>query len=174
MNYKRLKRHSSGATRFHNGNLAKPSYLMAKQRSPLSTMAKFQISQHMGFGVRKWTQYKKADGTTIWKRFVCSKEGWRKEQESGEDEKPKRKVKITRCGCEAMIGLKRRDDGKYVVATFISYHTHDLVSPRMRHLIKSNREVTSVNWDFCSIPYAQCRERWACKPRLHKEGCSEL
>jgi len=80
---------------------------MAKQRSPLSTMAKFQISQHMGFGVRKWTQYKKADGTTIWKRFVCSKEGWRKEQESGEDEKPKRKFKITRCGCEAVIGFKR-------------------------------------------------------------------
>ena len=41
------------------------------------------------------------------KRFVCSKEGWRKEQESGEDEKPKRKFKITRCGCEAMIGFKR-------------------------------------------------------------------
>ena len=131
-------------------------------------------AKHMGFGVRKWTQHKNIDGTAIWKRFVCSKEGWRKEQESGEDEKPKRKFKITRCGCEAMIGLKRRDDGKYVVATFISYHTHDLVSPRMRHLIKSNREVTSVNWDFCSIPYAQCRERWACKPRLHKEGCSEL
>jgi len=49
----------------------------------------------------------KIDGTAIWKRFVCSKEGWRKEQESGEDEKPKRKVKITRCGCEAVIGFKR-------------------------------------------------------------------
>ena len=30
-----------------------------------------------------------------------------------------------------------------MVAKFISGHTHDLVSPRMRHLIKSNREVIS-------------------------------
>ena len=44
MNCKRLKRHSSGATRFHNGNLAKPNYSMAKQRNPLPTIAKFQIS----------------------------------------------------------------------------------------------------------------------------------
>lgn len=35
-------------------------------------------AKHMGFGVRKWTQHKKIDGTAIWKRFVCSKEGWRK------------------------------------------------------------------------------------------------
>ena len=114
--------------------------LIAGRKEKISTEHKLSI---WDLGFANGHNTKKIDGTAIWKRFVCSKEGWRKEQESGEDEKPKRKVKITRCGCQAMIGFKRRDDGKYVVAKFISYHTHDLVSPRMRHLIKSNREVTS-------------------------------
>ena len=44
MNQKIPKRHSGGAVWFHNGNLAKHNYLMAKQRNPLLTIAKFQIS----------------------------------------------------------------------------------------------------------------------------------
>ena len=52
-------------------------------------------------------------------------------------------MKISRCGCEAMIGLKRRDDGKYVVARFILQHTHQLVSPSKRQFLRSNREVSS-------------------------------
>ena len=57
--------------------------------------------------------------------------------------KAKRNIKISRCGCEAMMGLKRQDDNKYEVVQFVQSHTHQLVSPSKRHLIRSNREVTS-------------------------------
>ncbi|XP_037468064.1 protein FAR1-RELATED SEQUENCE 5-like [Triticum dicoccoides] len=57
--------------------------------------------------------------------------------------KAKRNIKISRCGCEAMMGLKRQIDNKYKVVQFVESHTHQLVSPNKRHLIRSNREVTT-------------------------------
>ena len=50
--------------------------------------------------------------------------------------------KITRCGCEAMITVKHIKDGKYSISDFHEEHTHDFVTPRKQHLIKSNREVS--------------------------------
>jgi hypothetical protein len=65
-------------------------------------------------------------GVALWKRFVCAKQGWRKTKELNNEavKKRKRNVKISRHGCEAMIDLKTRDDGKYVVARLILQHTH--------------------------------------------------
>ena len=40
---------------FHNGNLAKPSYLMAKQQSSLLTIAKSQISRRAEGQVHGWS-----------------------------------------------------------------------------------------------------------------------
>ncbi|KAM3335062.1 hypothetical protein ACQJBY_029458 [Aegilops geniculata] len=106
-------------------------------------MAIYKIYAHeVGFSVRTWTTHKDEHGV-VWKRFVCAREGWRKVTQEEERIKPKRKFKLTRCGCEAMIGLKRQDDGKYKVARFVQSHTHQLISPSKRHLIKSNREVSS-------------------------------
>ncbi|XBH81365.1 hypothetical protein VPH35_106942 [Triticum aestivum] len=99
-------------------------------------------AHEVGFSVRTWTTHKDEHGV-LWKRFVCAREGWRKEAPEEERIKPKRKFKLTRCGCEAMIGLRRQDDGKYKVARFVQSHTHQLISPSKRHLIKSNREVSS-------------------------------
>uniref|UniRef100_A0A453SZJ1 Uncharacterized protein n=2 Tax=Aegilops tauschii subsp. strangulata TaxID=200361 RepID=A0A453SZJ1_AEGTS len=99
-------------------------------------------AHEVGFSVRTWTTHKDEHGI-LWKRFVCAREGWRKVAREEERIKPKRKFKLTRCGCEAMIGLKRQDDGKYKVARFVQSHTHQLISPSKRHLIKSNREVSS-------------------------------
>lgn len=62
--------------------------------------------------------------------------------EQGDKQKPKRKFKISRCGCEAMIAFKRRLDGKYEVVQFVQSHTHQLVSPGKTHLLRSNREVS--------------------------------
>lgn len=82
-----------------------------------------------GFSVHRFTQHKGDGGVPVWKRFVCARQGWRKEKDVLNDDvkKSSRKVKLTRCGCEAMIGLKRRGDGKYEVARFVSEHTHQLV-----------------------------------------------
>lgn len=74
-------------------------------------------ARHVGFSVPTWTQHKDKVGIQKWKRFVCSREGWKKYEEkvneNGEKQKPKRNFKMTRCGCRAMIAFKRRFDGKY-------------------------------------------------------------
>ncbi|VAH85591.1 unnamed protein product [Triticum turgidum subsp. durum] len=115
-------------------------------------LAFYRMYAHeVGFSVRVWTQHKGEGGVIIWKKFVCARQGWRKRksvdlgqvtQEVGR-KKAKRNIKISRCGCKAMMGLKRQDDNKYEVVQFVQSHTHQLVSPSKRHLIRSNREVTS-------------------------------
>lgn len=36
-------------------------------------------AHHVGFSVRTSTQHKDNGGTAKWKRFVCSRQGWKKE-----------------------------------------------------------------------------------------------
>ncbi|CAN6304541.1 unnamed protein product [Urochloa humidicola] len=83
-------------------------------------------AEHIGFSVRTWTQHKGSVGTLLWKRYVCTREGFRKGNKLliTAANKPKRNRKLTRCGCEAMIGFKRNADGKYEVARFVESHTH--------------------------------------------------
>lgn len=104
-----------------------------------------RYAHEVGFSVRIGTQHLGEGGVALWKRFVCAKQGWRKTKETSNEpvKKQKRNVKISRCGCEAMIGLKRRGDGKYEVARFVLQHTHQLVSPSKRQFLRSNREVSS-------------------------------
>jgi len=50
--------------------------------------------------------------------------------------------RITRCGCEAMLVIKRTDYCKYTVIRFEEDHTHALVTPSKQQFIRSNRKVT--------------------------------
>lgn len=98
---------------------------------------------HVGFSVHTGTRLVGEGGVALWKRFVCSKQGFRKEKKKviAEHKKPKRNVKLTRCGCEAMIGLKRKVDGKCEIVWFVESHTHAPISPSKKQFIKSNRQV---------------------------------
>ena len=109
-----------------------------------------RYAHEVGFSVRKGTQHLGKDGVALWKRFVCAKQGWRKTKETSNEplKKQKRNVKISRCGCEAMIGLKRTADGKYTVARFVLQHTHQLVSPSKRQFLWSNREVANSGANY--------------------------
>ena len=53
------------------------------------------------------------------------------------EEKPKRNIKISRCGCEAMIGLKRQVDNKYEVVRFVQSHTHNNLFRQVRDISSS-------------------------------------
>ena len=58
---------------------------------------------------------------------------------------PNRKVKLTREGCNAMVGFKRTTNGTFVLFRFHEGHTHLLATPRKRHMLNSNRGVNSVH-----------------------------
>uniref|UniRef100_A0A8R7QYK5 FAR1 domain-containing protein n=1 Tax=Triticum urartu TaxID=4572 RepID=A0A8R7QYK5_TRIUA len=104
-------------------------------------------AHNVGFLVRIG-QKKTIDNVIVWRRFLCSKSGFRTEKVdeprtnlNGEKKRTHAR-KITRCGCEAMITVKHIKDGKYSVSDFHEEHTHDFVTPRKQHLIKSNRKVS--------------------------------
>ena len=106
-------------------------------------MAHYKMyAREVGFLVRTWTTRKHEHGVPVWKSFVCAKHGWRMVTKDEERIKSNRNFKLSRCGCEAMIGFKSQDDVKYEIARFVESHTQQLISPSKRQLIKSNREVS--------------------------------
>ncbi|EOA29636.1 hypothetical protein CARUB_v10014621mg [Capsella rubella] len=64
------------------------------------------------------------DGTVVWRRLVCNKEGFRRlRPRRSESRKPRA---ITREGCKALIVVKREKSGKWVVTKFVKEHNHPL------------------------------------------------
>jgi hypothetical protein len=111
----------------------------------ISSAEKFykQYAHHVGFSVRRGQQLIVKE-VLQWKRFKCAREGYRstKGTVSASPHKKKRKViKLTRCGCDAQMYVKRDCDGKYKIVSVIEQHNHELVSPSKQHLIRSNRQV---------------------------------
>ncbi|XBI15953.1 hypothetical protein VPH35_058289 [Triticum aestivum] len=100
-------------------------------------------AHHVGFGVRLGQQ-KIVDNVLQWKRFLCAKEGFRPEKGMVvvDPSKKRRKVKLTRCGCQAFIYVTRESDGKYRIASLTEYHNHPFVPPSHQHLIRSNRQIS--------------------------------
>ena len=87
----------------------------------------------VGFPIRIG-QKKIVDNVVVWRCFLCGKSGFRTKEEAkmnmnGENKRTHAR-KITRCVCEAIITLKRMNDGKYSVSYFHEEHNHDFVTPR--------------------------------------------
>jgi len=58
---------------------------------------------------------------------------------------PNRKVKLTNEDCQAMVGFRRTKQGNYELFRFHKGHSHVLSTPRKRHMLNSNRGVSSVH-----------------------------
>ena len=62
-------------------------------------------AHHVGFSIRKSTSKKTKEGAHKYKYYVCSKQGFRR---SSTNVNANRKVKLTREGCNAMVGLEEQ------------------------------------------------------------------
>lgn len=103
-------------------------------------------AHHVGFGVRVGQQKMLNKEVVRTKRFMCSREGFRTEKnkeikDPSNQSKKSRKNTTTRCGCDAHIFIKLCDDNTYKIQSWVEHHSHGLVSPDKRHLIRSNRKV---------------------------------
>jgi len=96
----------------------------------------------VGFSIRKSRSKNNNEGVPKYKYYVCSKQGFR---QSSTNVKCSRKVKLTREGCNAMVGFRRTSNETYVLFKFHEGHTHEFATPRKRHMLNSNRGVTSVH-----------------------------
>ncbi|KAJ0098653.1 hypothetical protein Patl1_21809 [Pistacia atlantica] len=104
-------------------------------------------AKQMGFSIRVNSYYRsKKDNLIISREFCCSKEGFRRVKRlrtsGSEDGMKKRRARpITREGCEALMTVRRRDDGKWYVAKLEKNHNHELVTPAMRHFLRAVQRV---------------------------------
>lgn len=97
-------------------------------------------ARRVGFSIRVSIYCRsKRDGSIISRRFVCSKEGFRRKRSGGSESKTKRPRAITREGCKAMILVKKQSSGVWVLSKFQKEHNHPLAPPGKVHHLRSHR-----------------------------------
>jgi len=98
-----------------------------------------------GFSVRIGQQKKQNEEILI-KRYLCSREGYKKEDEKNVTDasgnKRTHNVMEKRCGCQAHIVVNLGSDKKYRIVSMFDEHNHDFVSPDKRQFLRSNRMVS--------------------------------
>ena len=89
----------------------------------------------VGFNIRKeYFNTCKETGKLTSRKFVCSKEGFRKKDKR--DCKTKKPRAETRCGCDAcMVIVLDKKINKYVVTNFVAEHNHLLHLPQTTHMM---------------------------------------
>ncbi|KAK3212476.1 hypothetical protein Dsin_017182 [Dipteronia sinensis] len=108
-------------------------------------------AKQTGFSIRVNSYYRsKKDNLIISREFCCSKEGFRRGKrarstDSEDDTKKRRARPITREGCKALMTVRRRDNGKWFVAKLEKKHNHELVTPAMRHFLRSHKQEYDLN-----------------------------
>lgn len=118
----------------------------------LSSAEEFYKSyaRHCGFKVRVG-QHKLLNKEVVqFKRFMCSREGFRSDRgKDPSNERKKRNVKVTRCGCNAHIVVKWCSGNTYKVSSLIEHHNHELISPDK--VTKSKRRVSEKTKNKLSV-----------------------
>ncbi|KAF4393129.1 hypothetical protein F8388_012638 [Cannabis sativa] len=88
------------------------------------------------------TKSRKSDGEIYIRRWVCNKEGFRKEKFLNMPDRKKRPKEITRCGCQAALRILRlQKTNLWRCQEFVPFHNHDLVIPSQMQFTRANREV---------------------------------
>ena len=97
-----------------------------------------------GFEVRKrYANKRKYDGKVRSCRFVCSKEGHRKEDKRDHLTKCPRGETRTDCGVRMGVTLDQQAE-IYVVNDLVLEHNHDLYLPETLHLMASQRKISEL------------------------------
>ncbi|XP_042508608.1 protein FAR1-RELATED SEQUENCE 5-like [Macadamia integrifolia] len=99
----------------------------------------------MGFSVRRDYAHKsrKDKATITSRRFVCSKQGYRKKDKRCLD--PRKPQAETRTDCPARMGIAIMDNGKYQCRDFVEEHNHLLHLPVTIHMMRSQRKILDAH-----------------------------
>jgi hypothetical protein len=117
------------------------------------------------------------------KRFLCSRNGFKKRKEETGDPSKKGKSQVeTTCGCDAHIYVKLGTDKEYHISSMVEQHNHVLCSPNKAPFLRSNRSVsqraknTLFTCHKASVGTSQAyRILQGIQPyRIHEAGPSEL
>ena len=91
-----------------------------------------------GFVVRSGTNTKSTDGTstTVWKYFLCNRQGFIGACKPEKSSSSKRKRNTDRCGCPAILKLRYEGNRGYRVMKFEERHNHPHGSSRSKTFLE--------------------------------------
>ena len=97
---------------------------------------------YVGFSIhRDWLNRGKADKTTIIScKFCCFKAGYKKEV-AYEGKESRMEL---RCDCEAQMVISHKKNGKYHITLFEAKHNNEVVTPRSKHKLPSQRKIPTT------------------------------
>ncbi|RWR82329.1 protein FAR1-RELATED SEQUENCE 5-like protein [Cinnamomum micranthum f. kanehirae] len=98
-----------------------------------------KYARKAGFSIRKDTKNRdRKTGVIKSRRFVCSREGYRRPDKRDVNVKHHRDE--TRTGCEAYMSITLQVNGTYIITDFGLDHNHPLANPMEVHLLRSQRK----------------------------------
>ncbi|KAK7281288.1 hypothetical protein RIF29_09125 [Crotalaria pallida] len=106
-----------------------------------------EYARATGFSVRKNKSYYGSLGDVVWKSFVCSREGLRRENNKDiEDESGRESRAITRCGCKAEFRVRvDKSRGPWTEIHFEDKHNHEVFSDRFAGHLKSHNKMSEAD-----------------------------
>lgn len=106
----------------------------------------YDYAMRVGFSIRAYSKRRSMrDGSTTSLEFVCSKEGFRREDSTS-------KRASTRKGCKALIKAKKLESGKWVVTKFEKEHNHELETPKKMPLLRSRKRMPNATKNPNYVP----------------------
>ncbi|KAG9444598.1 hypothetical protein H6P81_015938 [Aristolochia fimbriata] len=94
-----------------------------------------------GFSVRRDRIHTKG-AAKVSQRFVCAKQGKKRYDKRRANATFSRAQ--TRCECEAKMYVQLNDMEKVEVKSFTEEHTHECITPRKAHMLRSHRSLSKV------------------------------
>ncbi|PIA57245.1 hypothetical protein AQUCO_00600169v1 [Aquilegia coerulea] len=143
----------------------------------------------LGFIVRKdKTRKSNIDGSLLFRRFCCSREGYRRTNNENDNNESKqvrgcgvvkvrpRILPVTRVGCNAKMEVKRNSDGKWLVQKFIEEHNHEFDRLGDLNLLRSEKQTHSTQGQVDDILTEEGATKKKLIPSLLREasGCEKV
>lgn len=101
-----------------------------------------EYAKSVGFGTAKLSSRRsRASGEFIDAKFSCIRYGNKQQSDDAINPRPSPKI-----GCKASMHVKRRQNGKWYIYSFVKEHNHELL-PDQAHFFRSHRNVDPLKND---------------------------
>ncbi|KAK7274419.1 hypothetical protein RIF29_15506 [Crotalaria pallida] len=98
------------------------------------------------FSVRKNKSYYGSLGDVVWKSFVCSREGLRRENNKDIEDESGRESRAITFGCKAEFRVRvDKSSGPWTVIHFEDKHNHEVFSDRFAGRLKSHNKMSEAD-----------------------------
>ncbi|XP_012833069.1 PREDICTED: protein FAR1-RELATED SEQUENCE 5-like [Erythranthe guttata] len=112
-----------------------------------------RYARRVGFGIRKnHKRLSQSDKLLIGVDYTFSREEQPKQSNEGKTKSSKTNQSETKIGCKAMMSVSlRREEEKWVVTRFVTYHNHELYTPRTTSLLRGHRKITPAQKNLINV-----------------------